>query len=73
MEKYQEFNPFKFIIYSGQIGAQVPQLESKQQIPPVYARSPLEPVNFMRLRAAALLAHSSAEQSRPPYIREQRA
>ena len=31
MEKYQEFNPFKFIIYSGQIGAQVPQLESKQQ------------------------------------------
>jgi alkyl sulfatase BDS1-like metallo-beta-lactamase superfamily hydrolase len=34
MEKYQEFNPFKFIIYSGQIGAQVPQLESKQQIPP---------------------------------------
>src|SRR4030095_6427126 len=32
MEKYQEFNPFKFIIYSGQIGAQVPQLESQQQI-----------------------------------------
>jgi len=31
MEKYQEFNPFKFIIYSGQIGVQVPQLESKQQ------------------------------------------
>jgi hypothetical protein len=34
MEKYQEFNPFKFIIYSGQIGAQLPQLESKQQILP---------------------------------------
>lgn len=31
MEKYQEFNPFKFIIYSGQIGAQLLQLESKQQ------------------------------------------
>jgi glyoxylase-like metal-dependent hydrolase (beta-lactamase superfamily II) len=29
MEKYQEFNPFKFIIYSGQIGAQVPQMDSK--------------------------------------------
>jgi len=34
MEKYQEFNPFKFIIYSGQIGAQLPQLESKQQALP---------------------------------------
>ena len=33
MEKYQEFNPFKFIIYSGQIGAQVPQLGSGQQNP----------------------------------------
>jgi glyoxylase-like metal-dependent hydrolase (beta-lactamase superfamily II) len=33
MEKYQEFNPFKFIIYSGQIRAQLPQLESKQPIP----------------------------------------
>ena len=32
MEKYQEFNPFKFIIYAGQIRAQVPQVESKQQI-----------------------------------------
>jgi hypothetical protein len=30
-------------------------------------------LNLMRLRAPALLAHSSAEQSRPPYIREQRA
>jgi glyoxylase-like metal-dependent hydrolase (beta-lactamase superfamily II) len=29
MEKYQEFNPFKFIIYSTQIGAQVPQMDSK--------------------------------------------
>jgi glyoxylase-like metal-dependent hydrolase (beta-lactamase superfamily II) len=27
MEKYQEFNPFKFIIYSAQIGAQVRQME----------------------------------------------
>ena len=33
MEKYQEFNPFKFIIYSGQIGAQVPQIESRQENP----------------------------------------
>jgi glyoxylase-like metal-dependent hydrolase (beta-lactamase superfamily II) len=33
MEKYQEFNPFKFIIYAGQIRAQLPQLESKQPIP----------------------------------------
>jgi hypothetical protein len=31
MEKYQEFNPFKFIIYSTQIGNQIPQMESKQQ------------------------------------------
>jgi glyoxylase-like metal-dependent hydrolase (beta-lactamase superfamily II) len=28
MEKYQEFNPFKFIIYAGQIDAQVPQMKS---------------------------------------------
>jgi glyoxylase-like metal-dependent hydrolase (beta-lactamase superfamily II) len=33
MEKYQEFNPFKFIIYSGQIGVQVPQMDSKEHIP----------------------------------------
>jgi glyoxylase-like metal-dependent hydrolase (beta-lactamase superfamily II) len=33
IEKYQEFNPFKFIIYSGQIGAQVKQMESKRNIP----------------------------------------
>jgi glyoxylase-like metal-dependent hydrolase (beta-lactamase superfamily II) len=33
MEKYQEFNPFKFIIYSGQIGAQVKQMEEKNPIP----------------------------------------
>jgi glyoxylase-like metal-dependent hydrolase (beta-lactamase superfamily II) len=33
MEKYQEFNPFKFIIYSGKIGAQVPQMEFKRNIP----------------------------------------
>jgi glyoxylase-like metal-dependent hydrolase (beta-lactamase superfamily II) len=39
MEKYQEFNPFKFIIYSGKIGARVPQIESKRNIPqPVTAR-----------------------------------
>ncbi|MGH9958203.1 MAG: hypothetical protein ACREBC_13900, partial [Pyrinomonadaceae bacterium] len=29
MEKYQEFNPFKFIIYAGQIGVETPQMESK--------------------------------------------
>ena len=34
MEKYQEFNPFKFIVYSGQIGAQVPQIEWNRQHPP---------------------------------------
>ena len=33
MEKYQEFNPFKFIIYSGKIGARVSQMDSKEQIP----------------------------------------
>ncbi len=27
MEKYQEFNPFKFIIYSGRSGTPVPQME----------------------------------------------
>lgn len=27
MEKYQEFNPFKFILYSGKSGDQVPQME----------------------------------------------
>jgi hypothetical protein len=26
MEKYQEFNPFKFIIYSGRGGLDLPQL-----------------------------------------------
>jgi glyoxylase-like metal-dependent hydrolase (beta-lactamase superfamily II) len=31
MEKYQEFNPFKFIIYSGQIGHVTPQVEPSQQ------------------------------------------
>jgi alkyl sulfatase BDS1-like metallo-beta-lactamase superfamily hydrolase len=32
MEKYQEFDPFKFIIYSGKIGDQTPQMESKGQV-----------------------------------------
>ena len=32
MEKYQEFNPFKFIIYSTQIGHQLPQMEWKQEV-----------------------------------------
>jgi hypothetical protein len=26
MEKYQEFNPFKVIVYAGQIGMQLPQM-----------------------------------------------
>jgi hypothetical protein len=26
MEKYQEFNPFKFIVYSGKGGLDLPQL-----------------------------------------------
>jgi alkyl sulfatase BDS1-like metallo-beta-lactamase superfamily hydrolase len=34
MEKYQEFNPFKFIIYSGQISISTPQMELQQDIPP---------------------------------------
>jgi glyoxylase-like metal-dependent hydrolase (beta-lactamase superfamily II) len=43
MEKYQEFNPFKFIIYSGKIGTQVPQMESKSSIrPPATARQDSE-------------------------------
>jgi glyoxylase-like metal-dependent hydrolase (beta-lactamase superfamily II) len=33
MEKYQEFDPFKFIIYSGRIGDQTPQMESKGRLP----------------------------------------
>jgi glyoxylase-like metal-dependent hydrolase (beta-lactamase superfamily II) len=33
MEKYQEFDPFKFIIYSGRIGTETPQMESKEQRP----------------------------------------
>ena len=28
MEKYQNTDPFKFIIYSGQIGEQTPQMAS---------------------------------------------
>jgi len=32
MEKYQEFNPFKFIIYSGKINFQAPQMESQPSI-----------------------------------------
>jgi glyoxylase-like metal-dependent hydrolase (beta-lactamase superfamily II) len=31
MEKYQEFDPFKFIIYSGRIGIETPPIESKEQ------------------------------------------
>jgi glyoxylase-like metal-dependent hydrolase (beta-lactamase superfamily II) len=30
MEKYQEFNPFKFIIYSGRIGNETPQMEAAE-------------------------------------------
>jgi glyoxylase-like metal-dependent hydrolase (beta-lactamase superfamily II) len=33
MEKYQEFDPFKFIIYSGRISNETPQIESREQIP----------------------------------------
>jgi hypothetical protein len=33
MEKYQEFDPFKFIIYSGRIGNQTPQMGGKEQTP----------------------------------------
>jgi glyoxylase-like metal-dependent hydrolase (beta-lactamase superfamily II) len=28
MEKYQEFNPFKFIIYSGKVGIEIPHMKS---------------------------------------------
>lgn len=31
MEKYQDINPFKFIIYSGRIGFETPQMESKKE------------------------------------------
>jgi glyoxylase-like metal-dependent hydrolase (beta-lactamase superfamily II) len=31
MEKYQEFDPFKFIIYSGRIGNETPQMGGKEQ------------------------------------------
>jgi hypothetical protein len=34
MEKYQEFDPFKFIIYAGGIGDQMPQMASKRSLPP---------------------------------------
>jgi glyoxylase-like metal-dependent hydrolase (beta-lactamase superfamily II) len=30
MEKYQEFNPFKFIVYSGRAGADVPQMQGSE-------------------------------------------
>jgi hypothetical protein len=30
-EKYQEFNPFKFILYSGRSGDRTPQMESERQ------------------------------------------
>jgi hypothetical protein len=33
MEKYQEFDPFKFIIYSGRIGNETPQMAPKEQRP----------------------------------------
>jgi hypothetical protein len=32
MEKYQEFDPFKFIIYSGRIGAHTPQMPSQPAV-----------------------------------------
>jgi glyoxylase-like metal-dependent hydrolase (beta-lactamase superfamily II) len=32
MEKYQEFNPFKFIIYSGQIELMTPQVEPAKRV-----------------------------------------
>jgi hypothetical protein len=28
MEKYQEFNPYKFIIYSGKVGIEIPHMKS---------------------------------------------
>jgi hypothetical protein len=43
MEKYQEFDPFKFIIYSGRIGAQTPQMESKAQMPQRKAATRADP------------------------------
>jgi glyoxylase-like metal-dependent hydrolase (beta-lactamase superfamily II) len=33
MEKYQEFDPFKFILYSGRIGHETPHMNSKEQRP----------------------------------------
>ncbi|MGH8501560.1 MAG: hypothetical protein ACREVE_03640 [Gammaproteobacteria bacterium] len=43
MEKYQEFDPFKFIIYSGKIGAKTPQMESKPQMPQREAATRADP------------------------------
>jgi glyoxylase-like metal-dependent hydrolase (beta-lactamase superfamily II) len=34
MEKYQEFDPFKFIIYAGKTGDQTPQMAATPSIPP---------------------------------------
>ena len=34
MEKYQEFDPFKFIIYAGRIGNQTSQMASKRSLLP---------------------------------------
>jgi len=31
MEKYQEFNPFKFILYAGKAGVELPQVDTGQQ------------------------------------------
>jgi glyoxylase-like metal-dependent hydrolase (beta-lactamase superfamily II) len=39
-EKYQEFNPFKFIIYSGRIGYGTPQMEMKRQSTTPASRTP---------------------------------
>jgi glyoxylase-like metal-dependent hydrolase (beta-lactamase superfamily II) len=32
MEKYAEFNPFKFIVYSGRIGVETPQMKSLRKL-----------------------------------------
>lgn len=39
MEKYQEFNPFKFILYAGQIGQPATQINAPGARPPVSAAS----------------------------------
>ena len=54
MEKYQEFNPFKFILYSGEIEEFTPQINA-----------PLVPTTSMPGTVARGACHASAAECRP--------